>query len=121
MRQEWGREENAGEWPGGRARATLLAFFVAVLAVAGIFYYRYAEEWTPLQRFYLVAICAEWNELREERRIPVARRGEQQREPVGAGRGSGAGCDDGERRAHVRADGGWLTLKLDLICSCFSR
>jgi hypothetical protein len=53
MRQEWGREENAGEWPGGRARATLFAFFVAVLAVAGIFYYRYAEEWTPLQRFYL--------------------------------------------------------------------
>lgn len=53
MRQEWGREENAGEWPGGRARATLFAFFVAVLTVAGIFYYRYAEEWTALERFYL--------------------------------------------------------------------
>jgi type IV secretory pathway TraG/TraD family ATPase VirD4 len=53
MKQEWGREGFAGDWPSDRRVWTIAAFFVALLSVAAIYVYRYERVWTPLQRFYL--------------------------------------------------------------------
>lgn len=53
MKQEWGREGYAGNWPSDRRVWTIAAFFVALLSVAAIYAYRYERVWTPLQRFYL--------------------------------------------------------------------
>jgi hypothetical protein len=53
MRQEWGREENAGTWPSRKPSWTIFAFLVAVVGAGAVGAYGYAEEWTPLQRFYL--------------------------------------------------------------------
>lgn len=53
MKQEWGREGYAGDWPSDRRVWTIAAFFVALASVAAIYVYRYERVWTPLQRFYL--------------------------------------------------------------------
>jgi hypothetical protein len=53
MKQEWGREGFAGDWPSDRRVWTIAVFFVALLSVAAIYVYRYERVWTPLQRFYL--------------------------------------------------------------------
>ena len=53
MKQKWGREENAGNWPSDKPVWTIVAFCVAVLSVIGIGYYHSEREWTPLQRHYL--------------------------------------------------------------------
>jgi hypothetical protein len=55
MNQKWGREENAGEWPSHRAVWTIAAFLVALASVGAISAYRYARQWTPLQKHYLSA------------------------------------------------------------------
>jgi type IV secretory pathway TraG/TraD family ATPase VirD4 len=54
MKQEWGREEYAGNWPSDKAAWTIAAFFVALLSVAAICAYRYERVLTPLQRHYLL-------------------------------------------------------------------
>ncbi|MGC2887606.1 MAG: type IV secretion system DNA-binding domain-containing protein [Candidatus Acidiferrum sp.] len=54
MKQRWGREDNAGEFPSDRAVWTIGAFCVALLSVFAIGYYRYMRVWTPLQRHYLL-------------------------------------------------------------------
>jgi hypothetical protein len=53
MKQRWGREDDAGEFPSGRAAWTIGAFCVALLSVFAIAGYRYMRVWTPLQRHYL--------------------------------------------------------------------
>lgn len=53
MSQEWGRNKNAGVWPNRHAVWTWTALFLALISVGAICVYRYAEVWTPLQRFYL--------------------------------------------------------------------
>jgi len=53
MSQEWGRNKHAGVWPNRHAAWTWTAVFLALVSVAAICAYRYAEAWTPLQRFYL--------------------------------------------------------------------
>jgi type IV secretory pathway TraG/TraD family ATPase VirD4 len=58
MKQKWGREECAGEWPSGKAVWTIGAFFVALAACGAISAYRYARVWTPLERNYLTAYLA---------------------------------------------------------------
>ena len=55
MRQEWGREEYAGEWPSEQPVWTIAALLFALLSAGAIAYYCYAREWTPLQRHYLGA------------------------------------------------------------------
>lgn len=54
MSQEWGRNKHAGEWPNRHAVWTWLAVSVALLSMGAICVYRYAEVWTPLQRFYVM-------------------------------------------------------------------
>jgi type IV secretory pathway TraG/TraD family ATPase VirD4 len=54
MKQEWGREGYAGDWPSGKAVWTIGAFFVALASVAAICAYRYERVLTPLQRHYLL-------------------------------------------------------------------
>ena len=58
MNQQWGREESAGDWPSDRSVWTIAAFFVALASVGLIGAYRYAREWTPLQKRYLSAYLA---------------------------------------------------------------
>jgi hypothetical protein len=53
MSQEWGRNKHAGIWPNRHAAWTWTAVFLALVSVVAICAYRYAEAWTPLQRFYL--------------------------------------------------------------------
>ncbi|MGH9711886.1 MAG: type IV secretion system DNA-binding domain-containing protein [Candidatus Acidiferrales bacterium] len=53
MSQEWGRGRHAGEWPNRHAVWTWTAVFMALVSMVGICIYRYAEAWTPLQRFYV--------------------------------------------------------------------
>jgi len=53
MKQKWGREDDAGEFPSDRAVWTIGAFCVALLSVFAIVGYRYMQVWTPLQRHYL--------------------------------------------------------------------
>jgi len=53
MKQKWGREGYAGDWPSDRRVWTIAAFFVALAGVLAICAYRYERVWTPLQRFYL--------------------------------------------------------------------
>jgi type IV secretory pathway TraG/TraD family ATPase VirD4 len=55
MKQKWGREEYAGDWPSGKAVWTIGALFVALAAAGAIYAYRYARFWTPLQKHYLTA------------------------------------------------------------------
>src|SRR5260370_14979586 len=55
MKQQWGREDDAGDFPSDRAVWTIGAFCIALLSVAAICVYRYARVWTPLQRHYLTA------------------------------------------------------------------
>jgi len=54
MKQEWGREGYAGDWPSDKAVWTIGAFFVALLSMAAICAYRYERVLTPLQRHYLL-------------------------------------------------------------------
>jgi len=54
MKQEWGREGFAGDWPSDRRVWTIAAFFVALVSVAAICTYRYERVLTPLQRHYLL-------------------------------------------------------------------
>jgi len=58
MKQKWGREESAGDWPSGKAVWTIGAVFVALVAAGAISAYRYARVWTPLERNYLTAYLA---------------------------------------------------------------
>ena len=53
MRQNWGRNQYAGEWPNPKAAWTMVTLFLALLSVAAICAYRYAYLLTPLQHFYL--------------------------------------------------------------------
>ncbi len=53
MKQQWGRNSYAGEWQNRRSVWTWTAAFLAVASMVGICVYRYAEVWTPLQRFYV--------------------------------------------------------------------
>ena len=55
MKQRWGREDDAGEFPSDKAVWTIGAFCVALLSVFAIGYYRYLRVWTPLQQRYLTA------------------------------------------------------------------
>ena len=54
MKQEWGREGYAGDWPSDKAVWTIAAFFVALASLAAICTYRYERVLTPLQRHYLL-------------------------------------------------------------------
>lgn len=58
MKQKWGREEYAGEWPNSTAAWTIGALCVALAAAGATSAYRYARVWTPLQRNYLAAYLA---------------------------------------------------------------
>jgi type IV secretory pathway TraG/TraD family ATPase VirD4 len=53
MRQQWGRTEAAGEWPHPKPVWTIAALLVAVSSAGAIGAYRYATNWTPLQRVYV--------------------------------------------------------------------
>ena len=55
MKQKWGREDDAGDFPSDRAVWTIGAFCVALLSVFAVGVYRYMRVWTPLQRHYLTA------------------------------------------------------------------
>jgi len=65
MKQKWGREGYAGDWPSDRRVWTIAAFFVALLSVVAICAYRYERTWTPLQRFYLGQYLASDTNLRK--------------------------------------------------------
>src|SRR5260370_4361681 len=54
MKQKWGREDDAGNFPSDRAVWSIGAFCVALLSVFAIAGYRYMRVWTPLQRHYLL-------------------------------------------------------------------
>ncbi len=54
MKQKWGREDDAGDFPSDRAVWTIGAFCLALLSVFAIVGYRYMRVWTPLQRHYLL-------------------------------------------------------------------
>lgn len=53
MKQKWGREQNAGNWPSDKPLWAIGASLIALASVIAIGYYRYKREWTPLERFYL--------------------------------------------------------------------
>ena len=53
MKQQWGRNSYAGEWQNRRSVWTCTAAFLALASMVGICVYRYAEVWTPLERFYV--------------------------------------------------------------------
>ena len=53
MKQKWGREDDAGDFPSERRGWTIGAFCVALLSVFAIAGYRYMRVWAPLQRHYL--------------------------------------------------------------------
>jgi RHS repeat-associated protein len=53
MKQKWGREGYAGEWPSSKPVWTIGAFFLALLAAGAIYAYRYERVWTPLEKHYL--------------------------------------------------------------------
>ncbi|MGB8473520.1 MAG: type IV secretion system DNA-binding domain-containing protein [Candidatus Acidiferrum sp.] len=53
MNQEWGRKEDAGEWPKPTHAWALRTMLIAIVSVAVICAYRYAYLLTPLQHFYL--------------------------------------------------------------------
>src|SRR6266699_996146 len=55
MKQRWGREDDAGEFPSDKAVWTVGAFCVALLCVFAIAGYCYMRVWTPLQQHYLTA------------------------------------------------------------------
>src|SRR5260370_40667708 len=54
MKQKWGREDDAGNFPSDKAAWTIGAFCLALLSVFAIVGYRYMRVWTPLQRHYLL-------------------------------------------------------------------
>jgi Type IV secretion-system coupling protein DNA-binding domain len=53
VKQQWGRNSYAGEWQNRRSIWTWTAAILALASMVGICVYRYAEVWTPLQRFYV--------------------------------------------------------------------
>ncbi|MGC2891308.1 MAG: type IV secretion system DNA-binding domain-containing protein, partial [Candidatus Acidiferrum sp.] len=53
MKQQWNRNSYAGEWQSRSSVWTWTAVFLAVASMVGICVYRYAEVWTPLERFYV--------------------------------------------------------------------
>ncbi len=53
MKQKWGREDDAGDFPSDRAVWTIGAFCVALLSVFVVAGYHYMRVWAPLQRLYL--------------------------------------------------------------------
>jgi hypothetical protein len=53
LNQEWGRKEDAGEWPKSKHAWALRTMLIAIVSVAVICVYRYAYVLTPLQHFYL--------------------------------------------------------------------
>jgi type IV secretory pathway TraG/TraD family ATPase VirD4 len=65
MKQKWGREGYAGDWPSDRRVWTIAAFFVALVSVVAIYVYRYERVWTPMQRFYLGQYLASDTNLRK--------------------------------------------------------
>jgi hypothetical protein len=58
MKQKWGREDDAGDFPSDRAVWSIGAFCVALLSVFAIAGHRYMRVWTPLQRHYLLTYAA---------------------------------------------------------------
>ena len=65
MKQKWGREGYAVDWPSDRRVWTIAAFFVALVSVVAIYVYRYERVWTPMQRFYLGQYLASDTNLRK--------------------------------------------------------
>ncbi len=53
MKQQWGRNSYAGGWQNRSSVWTWTAVFLALASMLGICVYRYAEVWSPLQRFYV--------------------------------------------------------------------
>jgi len=53
VKQQWGRNSYAGEWQNRRAVWTWTAAILALVSMVGICVYRYAEVWSPLERFYV--------------------------------------------------------------------
>ena len=53
MSQTWGRIDAAGTWLHPKPAWTLATLLVALLSAVAIGAYRYAETWTPLQRWYV--------------------------------------------------------------------
>src|SRR5206468_4568629 len=47
------RNSYAGQWQNRRSVWTWTAAFLALASMVGICVYRYAEVWTPLERFYV--------------------------------------------------------------------
>lgn len=48
MSQEWGRNEHAGEWPNRHPLWRYAVIFLALVSMAVVCVYRYAEAWTSL-------------------------------------------------------------------------
>ena len=59
MTEHWGRIETAGTWPRPKPVWTLALLLIAILSGATIQAYRYATDWTPLQRVYLLVVPPE--------------------------------------------------------------
>jgi hypothetical protein len=53
MKQRWGREDDAGEFPSDKSAWTIGALCLALLSVFAIAGYRYMRVWTSLQQHYL--------------------------------------------------------------------
>jgi hypothetical protein len=53
LNHSWGRDDAAGTWPHPKPMWTIAALAVAVIGAALVGAYRYMQDWTPLQRFYL--------------------------------------------------------------------
>jgi hypothetical protein len=54
VRQQWGRKEDAGEWPSSPHSWAIRTLLLAIASVAVVCAYRYTYSLTPLQHFYLL-------------------------------------------------------------------
>ena len=106
MSQEWGRNKHAGVWPNRHAAWTWTALLVAFASVVAICAYRYAEVWTPLQRFYLKTYIR--SGLRSV--TSFAKSDRYQMVTVIAKKGSHWACEGEVREA--KTEGGETTLAL---------
>src|SRR5260370_33720621 len=75
VKQKWGREDDAGDFPSDRAVWTIGAFCVALLSWFVIGVYRYMRVWTPLQRHYLVTYAGTPPSHRQSIVVPMRNRG----------------------------------------------
>ncbi len=58
MKQQWGREPDAGTWPSEKPVWVIGVICIALASVLAITYYRYERVWTPLERLYLKTYVA---------------------------------------------------------------